>query len=188
MNSTTTPAAARPRRRRLMAVGVVAASLTVVCAGAATAATHPYSGAARAVENVAQAVGIDWSAMPDGYTREQYEAFWGAGYTAGDVEELSALWSTDATETKAHAGQLLLDGTALPLAPGTAEEPALPSDADDLARNAFWAAGYTADDVLELSALWNSDSMETKAHAGQLILDGQTLPIAPDQGTRGAGE
>ena len=41
----------------------------------------------------AHAVGIEWSAMPAGYTREQYEAFW-ATYTVEDMEALSALWST----------------------------------------------------------------------------------------------
>jgi hypothetical protein len=187
MTTNTTPAAARPRRRRLMAVGVVAAGLSVVGAGAAAAA-NPYSGGARAIENVAQAVGIDWSAMPDGYTRAQYEAFWGAGYTAGDVDTLSALWSSDATETKAHAGQLILDGAALPINPGVNVDTALPTGADGSTTtvdytqaqyDAFWGAGYTVEDVQSLNALWNSDATETKARAGQLILDGQTPPVAP---------
>ena len=188
MDTTTTPpAAAHPQRRRLMAVGVVAAGLCVVGAGAAAAA-NPYSSAARTVEDVAQAVGIEWSAMPDGYTREQYEAFWGAGYTAADVETLSALWTSDATETKARAGQLLLDGEALPIAPGTTADPAPDTATDDspttggytqAQADAFWGAGYTPDDLQALNALWTSDTTETKARAGQLILDGQTPPVAP---------
>ena len=40
-------------------------------------------------------------------------------------------------------------------------------------------AGYTQAQYDTLSALWNSDATETKAHAGQLILDGQTVPVAP---------
>ncbi|QTE31177.1 hypothetical protein [Pengzhenrongella sicca] len=193
MNPITTTATARQRRRRLLAVGVVAASLSAVGAGAATAAANPYSGAARAVESVAQAVGIDWSAMPDGYTREQYEAFWDAGYTTADVDELSALWSTDATETKARAGQLLLDGADVPIAPGSVETFAPESGADGASADAqaqldaFWAAGYTVDDLQQLSTLWNSDATETKARAGQLLLDGQTPPVAPSgEDTTGA--
>ena len=109
------------RGGKVVAAGVVVSALAVYGAGAAAAA-NPYSDGARAVENLAHAVGIDWSAMPDGYTREQYEAFWGAGYTAADVETLSALWTSDATETKARAGQLILDGQALPIAPGAAAD------------------------------------------------------------------
>jgi hypothetical protein len=48
---------------------------------------------------------------------EQSDAFFGAGYSGEDVDELSALWSTDFLETKARAGQLLLDGQPLPIEP-----------------------------------------------------------------------
>ncbi len=64
--------------------------------------------------------GTDWSTLPDGYTREQYEAFWGAGYTVEDLDALCALWQTDAIETKSAAGQMILDGQTVPVAPGTA--------------------------------------------------------------------
>lgn len=63
--------------------------------------------------------GTDWSTLPDGYTREQYEAFWGAGYTAQDLAALSALWQTDAIQTKSTAGQMILDGQTVPVAPGS---------------------------------------------------------------------
>ncbi|QGQ18250.1 hypothetical protein GC089_01925 [Cellulomonas sp. JZ18] len=53
------------------------------------------------------------------YTAEQYDAFWGAGYTVEDAEALAALWGTEITETKARAGQALLDGQTLPVAPGS---------------------------------------------------------------------
>lgn len=64
--------------------------------------------------------GTDWSTLPDGYTREQYEAFWGAGYTVADLDALSALWQTDAIQTKSTAGQMILDGQTVPVAPGAA--------------------------------------------------------------------
>ncbi|NAZ75957.1 hypothetical protein GTQ99_11115 [Kineococcus sp. T13] len=111
------------RGGKAVLVGALASGLVVAGAGAAAAAA-PYSGVARVVEDVAQAVGIDWSAMPEGYTRAQYEAFWDAGYTYDDVLALDELWNTDDTETKARAGQLLLDGRAVPIPPsgGTGDD------------------------------------------------------------------
>ena len=40
-------------------------------------------------------------------------------------------------------------------------------------------AGYTYDDAVALAALWSTDVADTKAQAGGLLLDGQTLPVAP---------
>jgi hypothetical protein len=178
------------RGTKVVAVGVVTGALAVAGAGAAAAA-NPYSGVARTVEEVAHAVGIEWSAMPDGYTRAQYEAFW-AAYTVDDMEELSALWSTDAVETKARAGQMLLDGLEPPVAPsvvpsaGPSAGPSVGegrSTDDQQARyDAFWDAGYTVEDLDALADLWSSDPSETKARAGQLLLDGQTLPVSPGSG------
>src|SRR3954447_22586817 len=119
-----TPTHHRPARR-YVAIGVVAAGLCVVGTGVATAAA-PTSALSRSVTELLQSAGVDWSSMPDGYTPEQYEAFWGAGHTVEDVEELSDLWNLGATEAKAKAGQLILDGQALPL---TGDAPT--SDAGD---------------------------------------------------------
>jgi hypothetical protein len=174
------------RGTKVVAVGVVTGALAVAGAGAAAAA-NPYSGVARTVEEVAHAVGIEWSAMPDGYTRAQYEAFW-AAYTVDDMEALSALWSTDAVETKARAGQMLLDGLTPPVAPpvapsaGPSVGEGLATDEQQARYDAFWDAGYTADDLDALTELWRSDPSETKARAGQLLLDGQPLPVAPGSG------
>lgn len=185
MSSTTPADAAQPRRRRLLAVGVVAAGLSVVGAGAAVAVA-PTSPLSRAVNDALHAVGVE---MPNGYTSEQYEAFWGAGYTAEDVDALAALWQTGVVETKARAGQLLIDGQPVPLPPsgpvqdvsadatgGTADEGPSP---DLAALDAYFAAGYTYDDAVALGALWSTEVDETKARAGQLLLEGQTLPVAP---------
>ena len=114
--------------------------------------------------------------MPDGYTREQYEAFW-ATYTVEDMETLSALWNIGVTETKARAGQMILDGQTPPVTPSAPAEP-LTDETQDLL-DAFWDAGYTVADLEALSALWSSETFETKARAGQMILDGEQLPIAP---------
>ena len=179
MTRITPPATTSRRRRRLMAVGAVATGLSLAGAGAGAAmAATPASPLSRAVAGALHDVGVDWSAMPDGYTQAQYEAFWGAGYTYADAEALSELWNSDITETKSQAGQMILDGTPLPIAPGETEDTW--QGPDEAAQyQAFWDAGYTSDDLLALSTLWNSESSETKARAGQMILDGQTPPVAP---------
>jgi hypothetical protein len=197
MNRTDTPiTAAHPHRRRLLAVGVVAAGLSVVGAGAGTAmAVAPTSSLSRAVASALHNAGVDWSSMPDGYTRAQYEAFWGAGYTAEDVQALSELWSSAALETKARAGQMILDGVPVPLPPGEAGGASAgssaggsptPVDSTPAQGQAFWGAGYTYDDVRALDELWKSEDTQTKARAGQMILDGEPLPLAPGEAAAAA--
>jgi hypothetical protein len=186
MNPFTKPTATRrPLHRRFVAAGVIAAGLSVVGAGVATAVA-PSSPVGLAVTHAAHTVGIDWSAMPAGYTKEQYQAFWGAGYSPEDVAKLGDLWKTDTTQTKARAGQMLLDGKELPIAPSPVV--AQPSSDDDLstfkkadqsAYDAFWDAGYTDVNLTKLNDLWKSGSFDTKARAGRMILDGQTPPVAP---------
>lgn len=186
----TRPGIVVPLRRggRAVAATVVTGTLAVAGAGAAAAA-NPYSSVARAVEGAAQAVGIEWSFMPDGYTREQYDAFWNAGYDVPEMQALSELWQTDLIETKSRAGQMILDGVPLPVAPGSVA----PKPAEDVwedvdptiaaAWPAFWEAGYTEADLQALVALWQQDVEEVKTRAGQMILDGQPLPIAPGSST-----
>ncbi len=62
-------------------------------------------------------MGIDWAAMPAGYTRARDDAFWCAGHTPADITKLEAEWHTDDVETTSRAGQMLIEGTALPVAP-----------------------------------------------------------------------
>jgi hypothetical protein len=162
------------RRAGTIAVtGVVASALGVVGAGAAAAA-NPFSGFAVAVDGVAQAVGVEWSAMPDGYTREQHDAFW-AEYSAGDLEELRELWNVDALEAKARAGQMILDGETPPVAPGSPDEdvPYLAVDAQE----ALTEAGITSDDTRQLAKLWQIGTYEAKVRAGDMLLRGEELPL-----------
>ena len=162
------------RRAGTIAVtGVVASALGVVGAGAAAAA-NPFSGFAVAVDGVAQAVGVEWSAMPDGYTREQHDAFW-AEYSSGDLEELRDLWNVDALEAKARAGQMILDGETPPVAPGSPDEdvPYLAVDAQE----ALTEAGITSDDTRQLAKLWQIGTYEAKVRAGDMLLRGEELPL-----------
>jgi hypothetical protein len=175
---TSTPRTVRSKTFRLTAIGVAATTLCVGGAGLAAAA-NPASSFGQAVGTTVHAAGVDWSDMPDGYTQAQYEAFWGAGFTAADQAALADLWKLDSTETKSRAGQAILDGGQLPFEPGTHADPPAPTDQEEAATIAFLEAGYTSEDVEELSALWNTEYLETKARAGQMVLDGEELPLDP---------
>lgn len=185
-----------PLRRggRIVAAGLATGALAVGGAGAAAAA-NPYSDVARVMESAVQALGIDWSVMPDGYSRDEYAAFWHAGYTTEDVEALAALWQTDFIEAKATAGQLILEGKPVPVAPGSTLVPpgeggtdwsTLPEGYTQAQYEAFWGAGYTPEDIAALAELWNTDLTQAKATAGQMLLDGQTPPIAPGSTVSGS--
>ena len=179
----------RPLSGRFVAVGIAAAGLTVVCAGVATAVV-PFSPVAPTPTSTMQAADSDWSGMPKGYTRAQYEAFWGAGYSAEDVAKLNDLWKSDSIQTKARAGQMILDGDALPVAPSpavaqpSADDLSTPKDGDQAKYDAFWSAGYTDANLAKLNQLWKRGSFDTKARAGKMILEGKTLPVAPSGTSR----
>jgi hypothetical protein len=107
-------------------------------------------------------------------------AYFGGGYDYPNAVALGQLWNeTDITQIKTEAGQKLLDGQPLPVAPDN--PPAPPENTKgDKARAAFFGAGYTYDDAVTLGNMWNnSNTYQVKAIAGQKLLDGQTLPIAP---------
>lgn len=181
------PAALTGRGARIAAAGLVTSTLAVAGAGAAAAA-NPYSPMARTFENLVQAVGIDWTVLGNGLTRAQYDAYWEAGYTVDDTIALEALWGLGTDETKARAGQMLLDGEEMPLAPGEGPRPLYHDGLD-----AYWAAGYGYEEAVALAELWGVDTDEAKARASQALEEGQTLPVpppgtaAPDTGPSGTG-
>lgn len=167
-----------PRQRALRAatVTLAGAGIAVTGAGAAFAAA-PHSVVGHAVHDAAGAVGITIGGT-DYYTQDEYDAFWAKDYSAEDIAQLEQLWGLDESHTKAHAGELLLAGKALPFAPGTYTTPA-PS-ADETAKyEAAIDAGYNDADIDQLATLWNLDWLEAKAHAGELLLAGQDVPVPP---------
>ena len=180
----------RRRRRVARAAGgaVVTAGLgAVAVAGPGLLDVGP-SRSDRAVPFAAAAPApASWP--PVGPHVEQRAAFFAAGYDYDDAVELARLWGlgqTAADTAKAEAGRRLLAGEQLLRAPGAA--PAAPAPAaPDLDEGpgeepyaAFLEAGYDWDDAVELARLWgSSDVLQTKADAGQKLLDGETLPIAP---------
>jgi hypothetical protein len=128
---------------------------------------------------------------PEDPTEKAQSAFFAAGYDYDDAVTLGNMWhDSDITQVKTDAGQKLLDGQILPIRPsgpsasagasgGVAVTPAAPTKQDDEVQ-AFFAAGYTYDDAVTLSNVWHeSDTYQVKADAGQKLLDGKTLPIAP---------
>ncbi len=173
-------------RKRLVAAGVVATALTVAGTGVAMAANGSRAAAADdptaadpiAVEAPAAEEPADGTAPDDptgGLTEEQSVALWDAGYTPEDLDALAELWGTEAMETKSRLGQMLLDGVEVPVAPGST-----PSDVPGVDQyRALWNAGYTYEDAAALAELWGLDTSDAKLRAGQALLDGETLPIAP---------
>lgn len=182
------------RRRRLVAGGMIAASLSLAGTGAAIAAGR---GAQDDVPDTAltgdpgaqEPVQDDEAAA----AAAAYDAFWAAGYTAEDLVALAALWQLDQAETKVAAGHKLLAGEALPIAPGSSPVTETDSDGTDWSSlpdgytreqyEAFWGAGYTVEDLAALCDLWQTNEIEAKSAAGQMILDGQTVPVAPGAAT-----
>ncbi|GIG40794.1 hypothetical protein [Cellulomonas phragmiteti] len=176
------------RRKRLVAAGVVATALSVAGTGAAMAANsarpaadEPGAPAAAAPDAATPGTPVDEEALAreaaalESYTQAQYDAFWASGYTTADLDALAALWGTEYTETKSRVGQMLLDGADLPFPPGSTPS----NDPAGDAAVAFWDAGYTYEDAEALAALWGTDVWETKVRAGQALLDGEALPVAP---------
>lgn len=175
---TTTVHTRTARRGKAFRVASVAtAGVGIAVAGAGVAFAAPASSVGQVVHGAASAVGLEW-ALPAGYTQAQYDKFWDAGYSAEDLDQLEALWKLDETQTKSRAGQALLDGAALPFAPGTYTAPA--PTAEELAPyEAAIEAGYNETDLAQLGDLWNTDFLETKARVGELLLAGEDVPVAP---------
>lgn len=173
-----------PRRRA--AIGIVAVTLTVGTTGVAYAlatadrpAADVTAGGAAPPAPTADPTAEDVPPGPDEYTNERADAFWDAGYQMEDADALAALWHVDLIEAKGRAGRLLLDGQPVPIAPGSSLDLTDPSTITRLQLAAFWDAGYTGEDGTALAALWNVDVFEAKATAGQMLRDGQPLPLGP---------
>lgn len=179
--------------RRTAAVGVVAVTLTVGAGGVAYAlmtddrpATQVAAGDAAPSAPVTDVPAAtedptapDVLAGADEYTQERADAFWGAGYHLEDAVALAELWDVEVLEAKGLAGQLLLDGQPVPVAPGSSLDLTDPETIAQLEMAAYWDAGYTGDDGAVLAALWDVDVLEAKATAGRMLRAGQPLPVDP---------
>ncbi|GAB4086314.1 hypothetical protein GCM10028784_29440 [Myceligenerans cantabricum] len=163
--------ARRPRAKviRVVGIGFAASGLVAGAAAGAAAASPAFS------QVVYEATGLGIGAH---YTQEQYDAFWGAGFTAEDQVALEELWGTDPVETKAKAGQMMLDGRKLPFEPGSH----VADVAEQAAVDRFLGDGYTTDDAEDLAELWNLDTAyEAKAAGGERLNAGEVLPIEPNR-------
>jgi hypothetical protein len=135
-----------------------------------------------------QTLPVPPNGTPETPQEKAIDAFLNAGYTYDDAVTLGQMWNeTDVVQIKAEAGQKLLDGQTLPIAPSVADSPnpsTAPSSeinpAQARALAAYVQAGYNYDDAVALGKLWNkTDLLQIKTEAGQQLLDGQQLPIAP---------
>ncbi|WP_028045773.1 hypothetical protein [Cellulomonas sp. URHE0023] len=178
--------------RRTAAIGLVAVTLTVGATGAAYAlatnerpAKQVTAGGVATPAPVVHVVPAPEPATADPlagaeeYTQERSDAFWGAGYYMEDAFALADLWHVELLEAKGRAGQLLLDGQTVPIAPGASLDLTDPETIGMLESMAYWDAGYTGEDGITLAALWHVDVFEAKATAGNMLRAGQPLPIGP---------
>jgi hypothetical protein len=112
--------------------------------------------------------------------QKDYDAYFAAGYGYDDALKLAKVWGlkSEPGAVKAEAGRRLLAGEILPIKPGPESAPV--GSKQDKAVDAFFAAGYNYDDAVKLAKLWHTkDVYQVKADAGQKLLDGKKLPIAP---------
>lgn len=118
---------------------------------------------------------------------EQWDAFFGAGYSYNEAVELAKLWRMSPENigaVKAEAGRRLLAGETLPVRPDpTAEPSAEPTDEPtpdpevDKRLDAYFRAGYDWDDAVELAKLWKlDDPSDAKIEGGKRLLAGEKLP------------
>jgi hypothetical protein len=125
---------------------------------------------------------ITGQALPIRPSGPALDAYFAAGYTYNDAVTLGKLWNrTDIAQVKADAGQKVIAGQTLPIPPSG---PTAPSDSASSSADpglaAYFAAGYNYDDAVTLGKLWHeTDIGQVKSEAGQKLLAGQTLPIAP---------
>jgi hypothetical protein len=115
-------------------------------------------------------------APADNAETDAVNAFFAAGYTYADAQQLAQTWNTaDPYHAKIEGGQKLEQGQTLPIPPsGTSE-----SDTQK-AIDAFFAAGYDYADAQQLATMWHeTDITQVKAEAGQKLENGQTLPVSP---------
>jgi hypothetical protein len=120
------------------------------------------------------------ASAPAAQSSADLQAYFNAGYDSNDAVQLAKLWNiSDLSQVKIDAGAKLLAGQPLPIPPSGTPAPSA-SVAAQNALNAYFNAGYTYNDAVRLAQLWNStDVYQTKIDAGNKLLAGQTLPIAP---------
>ena len=175
--------------RSAAAIGVVAATLLTgtACASAADGRQTAEVAAAEATPSAPahdatqpdDLVAEDPLAGLEEYAQDRADALWAAGYYLEDAFALAELWDVPLLEAKGRAGQLLLDGKPVPIAPGASLDLTDPDTLAMLDLEAYWDAGYTGDDGAALAALWNVDVNGAKVTAGRMLRDGQPLPIGP---------
>jgi hypothetical protein len=155
--------------------GPPTAAGTTLVVGSSGAAKKAIMAKAQALRAAAGS-SVSSSASSDDGMSPALQAYFDAGYDYNDAVALGKVWNeTDISSIKTEAGQKLIGGQTLPVAPsGT---PATPEDKNV---EAFFNAGYDYNDAVQLGKLWKiSDTYQVKIDAGKKLSEGQTLPIAP---------
>lgn len=124
---------------------------------------------------------VEPSGTPATAEEKAMEAFWHAGYDYQDAQRLATMWhETDLSKVKAEAGRKLENGQPLPIQPSGGSTAAPADRNESAAAMAFWDAGYTYDDAVQLAKTWHTtDAYQAKVVAGKKIERGESLPISP---------
>ena len=114
----------------------------------------------------------------DPKVQAEVDYFFKKGYTYDDAVQLAKIWKTKTPyDAKVEGGEKLLAGEKLPIKPGSSKP--VGQRKKDVAQEAFFAKGYDYADAVKLAKLWKTTTYDAKVSAGEKILAGQTLPIAP---------
>ncbi len=186
----------RRRRRAAQGAGGAVLGAGVVAAGINLPGLLPQSNG-RAGLTISAAAGGPSQAVPSSLSPAQqqvaWDAYFAAGYGYDDAVQLGKLWNmtADPGTIKAEAGRRLLAGQTLPIQPHpNASVPASSVDPAETADiNAFFDAGYTYNDAVQLAQLWSTaDPYHAKIDAGRKLLAGVPLPIAPSAPSSAASQ
>jgi hypothetical protein len=91
------------------------------------------------------------------------------------VTHLSAARAAALKKLMISKGKAVIVPNGATVGSSSTDETESPADA------AYFAAGYDYNNAVELGKIWNqTDITQIKAEAGQKLLDGQTLPVKPD--------
>jgi hypothetical protein len=107
------------------------------------------------------------------------QAFYKAGYTYNDAQDLANSWGMSVADAKNFAGEKLLrgDGSLLEdywLNPKNMDIPARPAGMDDwTGTQAYFKSDYNYDDAALIAGFWNMPVTDAKSLIGDKLLAGQ---------------
>ncbi len=109
-------------------------------------------------------------ALPPAHSTIEQLAVDRAGYSVKQQRQLAAAWGVDDAQVITMAGAAILAGVA-------DEITDIVGDPEHGPENAFWDAGYSVEQIVELADEWQVDQFEAKKLAGTAILSGEVEAV-----------